>query len=66
MVDKNSPEIIPDYFYRMISNYTMPENPIKAMANNPAVRIAIAGPCIPLGIFTSSSCSRIPANMVRA
>ena len=39
-----------------------PENPINAIASRPAVTSAIAIPCIPFGIFTRLSCSRIPAN----
>ena len=49
-----------------VSLYTIPENPIKAMASRPAVINAIGEPFIPLGMATSSRCSRIPAKIVRA
>ena len=46
--------------------YTIPENPINAMASNPAVTSAMGVPFIPWGMDDSSSCSRIPAKIVRA
>jgi len=36
------------------------------MANKPAVNSEIGVPCIPLGNFAMLSCSRIPANNIKA
>ena len=44
----------------------MPEKPIKAKANSPAVMRAMGIPRIALGTSLKVSCSRIPAKMVRA
>ena len=46
--------------------YTTPENPINAIASNPAVIKAIGVPFIPSGIFTRLICSRSPAKSTRA
>lgn len=45
---------------------TIPENPMNAIARIPAVIKAMGNPFIPLGILTSSRCSRIPAKIVSA
>ena len=50
----------------IISYFTIPEKPINAKANNPAVTNAIGVPFKPFGIEVSYSCSRIPAKMVKA
>lgn len=50
----------------LVSTYTTPENPINAIANNPAVIKAIGVPFIPSGIFTRLICSRKPAKSTRA
>ena len=46
--------------------YTNPENPIKAIANIPAVTKAMGTPCIALGTLFNANCSRIPANITNA
>lgn len=43
-----------------------PENPMNAIANRPAVTRAIDMPRMPLGMLTSASCSRSPANIISA
>ena len=43
-----------------------PLNPMKAMANRPAVTRAMLIPCMPFGTDTRLSCSRMPAKMTRA
>ena len=56
------------YWYVIVSIhiYTKLEKPMKAMARMPAVMSAMGTPFIPLGISTSSSCSRRPAKMTMA
>lgn len=46
--------------------YTIPENPINAIASNPATTRAIGVPFIPLGMLSKSICSRKPAKMINA
>lgn len=46
--------------------YAIPEKPIKAIANRPAVISAIGMPFMAAGTFVRSSCSRIPAKIIRA
>ena len=43
-----------------------PEKPMNAKLSSPAESITMAIPCMPFGILTSSSCSRMPANTVSA
>ena len=52
----------------MIYNFyaPIPENPINAIANKPAVTKAIGVPFIPFGTFVMASCSRIPAKITNA
>lgn len=50
----------------IIGCYTMPENPINAIANKPAVINAIGVPFIPSGTLVIANCSLTPAKMIKA
>ena len=55
-------------YYLQIDSYPIliPENPIKAIASNPAAMSAIGVPCMALGIWDKLICSRIPAKITKA
>ena len=51
---------------QLLFYFTIPVNPINAMARMPAITSEIETPFIPFGISTNSNCSLIPARITRA
>ena len=50
----------------IVSYFTMPEKPIKAKANMPAIIKAIGDPAKAAGTLRVSKASRIPAKIIKA